>query len=340
MDEPRPTRESASVLSQVRAVASNSAPSLRDSAGTDDQHLDRRIIRVPLTSIHAADSPRSAGEDGDHIRVLAELCVPLPPILVHRDTMRIIDGMHRFRAAALRGDSDIEVRFFDGEEEDAFVLAVRSNVTHGLPLSRSDRARAALRILASHPNWSDRMIAGAAGVSPKTVGAIRERSSVEIPQLAARVGVDGRTRRVRRFDVEQSGPPSSDKPIARTQRRSARKLAVRTGGPIRGLDFQPPDRRDATSPTRQEPPAKEQRPGPDSLVSALRKDPSLRFSDSGRALLRLLDARDACPYDLDQLVDMVPRHWAGRVADLAHVYSVAWQAFATRLAQSRSEVWR
>lgn len=221
------------------------------------------------------------------------------------------------------------------------MLAVRSNVTHGLPPSRSDRARAVLRILASHPNWSDRMIAGSAGVSPKTVGVIRARSSAEIPQLAARVGTgtDGRTRRVRHVDVEQSGPPASDESVVRTRRRSARKLAARASKPIHGGDLPSPDRRGATRTSRPEVATQEQVPdGRDALVSALRNDPSLRFSDSGRALLRLLGPRDACPHDLDQLVDIGPRHWAGRVADLAEVYSAAWQAFATRLAQSRSEV--
>jgi hypothetical protein len=35
----------------------------------------------------------------------------LPPILVHRATNRIIDGMHRLEAAKLRGDETISVRF-------------------------------------------------------------------------------------------------------------------------------------------------------------------------------------------------------------------------------------
>jgi len=191
MDEPRPALRAVSVLSRARSATSISAPSFREPVTVGDPGLDPLLVRIPLAAILPADSPRLAGENAGHIRVLAELQVALPPIVVHRDTMRIIDGMHRFRAAALRGDSDIEVCFFDGKEDDAFVLAVQSNVTHGLPLSRSDRARAALRILASHPSWSDRMIAGAAGVSPKTVGAIRRRSIVEIPQLAARVGADG-----------------------------------------------------------------------------------------------------------------------------------------------------
>ncbi|MFD0433138.1 ParB N-terminal domain-containing protein, partial [Streptomyces chartreusis] len=93
----------------------------------------------------------------------------MPPIIVHRDSMRVIDGLHRLRAAQLRGHSTIAVTFYDGTEADAFVLAVESNVRHGLPLSLPDRKRAAVRIIATHPQWSDRKIASVTGISPATV---------------------------------------------------------------------------------------------------------------------------------------------------------------------------
>jgi hypothetical protein len=101
----------------------------------------------------------------------------LPPILVHRATMRVIDGMHRLRAATLRGDREIAVRFFDGDAGSAFVRAVVANVYNGLPLSRSDRAAAAARIVATHPHWSDRAVATATGLAPATVAAVRRRAT-------------------------------------------------------------------------------------------------------------------------------------------------------------------
>jgi hypothetical protein len=63
--------------------------------------------------------------------------------------MRVIDGMHRLRAAQLRGDHGVEVKFFDGDADEAFIAAVRANITHGLPLTLADRKAAAQRILAA-----------------------------------------------------------------------------------------------------------------------------------------------------------------------------------------------
>ncbi|MCZ0995633.1 ParB/RepB/Spo0J family partition protein [Streptomyces noursei] len=119
----------------------------------------------------------------------------LPPVLVHRPTMRVLDGTHRVRAQLLRGGTQIRVEFFEGTEEESFVLAVRSNVAHGLPLSLSDRKAAAARILHAYPQWSDRSIGSVSGLSPKTVGVIRRRSAEEDPQLNGvdRLGRDGRT---------------------------------------------------------------------------------------------------------------------------------------------------
>src|SRR5262249_14449183 len=137
------------------------------------------------------------------IRMLAEVHEDTPPIVVHRKTMRVIDGMHRLRAAVLRGADTIAVRFFDGSEQDAFVLAVELNHAHGLPLSQADRGAAAARIVRSHPHWSDRMIASRTGLSAKTVGGIRARASVEIPQSHARIGRDGRVRPVTTADARR-----------------------------------------------------------------------------------------------------------------------------------------
>ncbi|MEV0372122.1 hypothetical protein AB0I10_20205 [Streptomyces sp. NPDC050636] len=65
---------------------------------------------VPIIALRPADSPRTAGESSDHVRKLAELTTPLPPIVVHRPTMRVVDGMHRVRAAVLRGEEYVAPR--------------------------------------------------------------------------------------------------------------------------------------------------------------------------------------------------------------------------------------
>ncbi|RQX33168.1 hypothetical protein DLJ57_19775, partial [Micromonospora chalcea] len=146
---------------------------------------DRSVLgeTVPVSALLPGDSPRLAGENVEHIRLLAAMH-DLPPILVQRGTMRVIDGMHRLRAAKLRGDETVRVTFFDGDDAAAFLLSVDANIKHGLPLSRADREAAATRILRLYPQWSDRAVAAAAGLSPTTVSGIRRR----LLQPAAREG--------------------------------------------------------------------------------------------------------------------------------------------------------
>src|SRR5205823_5872017 len=118
----------------------------------------------------------------------------LPPIVVRRATMRVIDGMHRLYAAELRGNTTIKVRFFEGSEDDAFLLAVRTNIAHGLPLKIAERRSAAGRIINDRPELSDRSIASVVGLAAKTVAGIRRSATGDAPQLDARVGRDGRVR--------------------------------------------------------------------------------------------------------------------------------------------------
>ena len=152
------------------------------------------VTPVSIISLRSGESPRLNGEDKAHIARLAETEGPLPPILVDRRSMRVIDGMHRLMAASLKGQETIDVMFFDGSEPDVFLRAVEENVTHGLPLTQADRRVAAERIIETHPQMSDRAIGKAAGLAAKTVAAIRRRSTGESPRSNVRVGRDGRIR--------------------------------------------------------------------------------------------------------------------------------------------------
>jgi ParB-like chromosome segregation protein Spo0J len=180
------------------------------------------VETVPILSVLPGDSPRLNGEDRAHIARLAEMETALPPILVDRRTMRVIDGMHRLMAASLQGRDTIQVQFFEGSAEDIFLRAVEANVTHGLPLSQSDRRSAAERIIATHPHMSDRAIGEAAGLAAKTVAAIRKRSIDHVPQSNTRVGRDGRVRpldsseaRRRAAELLTSQPEASLRDVAR-----------------------------------------------------------------------------------------------------------------------------
>ncbi|MEV4896409.1 ParB N-terminal domain-containing protein, partial [Nonomuraea sp. NPDC055795] len=148
-----------------------------------------QLININL--LWHGESPR-AEEDVDHIDRLVESDATLPPIVVHRPTLRVIDGIHRFKAALRRGEKQISVVYFDGTEDEAFIRAVRENVAHGLPLTLPERKAAARRILSTHPELSDRMIAAHTGLAAKTVARLRESSRGEIPQANARLGADRR----------------------------------------------------------------------------------------------------------------------------------------------------
>jgi hypothetical protein len=299
-------------------------------------------VLVPIRSLLTADSPRLAGENIQHARLLAESGAPLPPILAHRATRRVIDGMHRLRAAMLRGEDRIAVQFFDGTEDAAFVVAVQANIAHGLPLSLADREAAATRIVSAYPQWSDRAIAKAAGLSAKTVSAIRRRTTEDSPQLHSRLGRDGRVRpldgavgRIRASEMITRRPDASLREIARAAGistgtvRDVRDRLRRGDDPIplkqRGIPRRPaPEQQRAAVTPRRDPAA---------LLRNLRKDPSLRFTESGRALLRWLDMRAVGPDGWRQLLESIPPHCTYVVADLARGAAEDWRQFADRLKQ-------
>jgi ParB-like chromosome segregation protein Spo0J len=300
---------------------------------------------VPIAALQPSDSPRLDGEDGAHVRLLAQSADDLPPILVHRRTNRVIDGMHRLEAAALRGDETIRVQYFDGDDADAFVLAVQANVTHGLPLTMADRRAAARRIVGSYPQWSDRAIARKTGLSPKTVGAIR--ATAGNPQLRTRVGWDGRTRpldctegRLRASALMREKPTASMRQIAAEADISLGTVRDVRDRLSRGDDPVPRQRGKRVEPAPPPPPAAMARPGvvgpgpaqPAELLRQLKNDPSLRFSELGRTLIRLLSMTALDDRERRQLQDTVPEHCRPIVADLACACANMWWELATQWA--------
>jgi ParB-like chromosome segregation protein Spo0J len=185
-------------------------------------------VPMPVGALTDGDSPRLAGVDPAHVERLLRSPGPWPPILVQRRTMRIIDGMHRLAAARLRGDEDIDAILCDEADDAAFVLAVRVNVRHGLPLGLDDRKRAARRIARENPTWSDRMISRTTGLSAKLVGQLRGDAT---PPGAApvRVGQDGRRRPLSGADGRRrAGALLTERPGA-SLREIARAAGVSTG---------------------------------------------------------------------------------------------------------------
>ncbi|UCM91523.1 ParB/RepB/Spo0J family partition protein [Streptomyces marincola] len=304
------------------------------------------IEMVPVAALTAADSPRSSAEDQVHVKVLAESEGELPPIIVHRPTMRVIDGRHRLRVAGDSGRTWIAVRFFDGSESEAFALSVERNTRHGLPLTLSERTAAARRILASHPEWSDGVVAAIAALSTKTVRTLRRDTAAGVLPAAVRVGRDGRARpvdstagRLRAAEVIRENPGASLRAVAReagispwTVRDVRERLrrgddplpAGRSGprpeSPSRPLLRAVPDPRPARG-AREEP----------HRLDGLLGDPALKYSDQGRFLLRVLAANALSDEKRDALVRSVPPHWRGAVHRLAVEYADFWRDFALRV---------
>lgn len=278
------------------------------------------VSTVSISDLVRSDSPRLAGENEEHIQRLAGTDEPLPPILVHWPSMLVIDGLHRVRAAERRGQTAIAVRFLDCGRDEIFVAMVRANVAHGLPLSLADRKAAVVRVLATHPHWSDRMIASVTGLAHKTVGRIRRDLAGRLPTVTARVGRDGHVRplsrggRERAEELVRRDPGASLRTVARAAGVSVGTVhAVR-----RQLNLTPavPDVSD------------EQRAA---VMRRLRADPSLRFTEAGRAVLALFSAHEIAGGEWRRLSDSVPAYWAPSLADLAHELAAAWHQFAAHL---------
>ncbi|MFJ4778917.1 ParB/RepB/Spo0J family partition protein [Streptomyces sp. NPDC088762] len=301
------------------------------------------VVRVPIDAIVAGDSPRLEGESADHIEVLSRSNAPLPPVIVHRSTMRIVDGTHRWRAAALRHQKEIDVQYFDGSEKEAFLLAVKQNARHGLLLTRAERNAAATRIIHSHPQWSDRMIAAAAGLSPKTVGAIRKRSGETIPQLNARVGRDGRSRTVdiakarrlaHEYVVEHPGATlreiAAGAGVSLATARDVRAAVQRSENPLAPRPPEPrqPHEQRAATPIRDRGTAS---PSVGEALVNLKRDPAVRFTDQGRLLLRLLDFNSLTTEQWRQLVENIPSHWVSTVAAVSRELAEGWRTAAQQM---------
>ncbi|MEV5530176.1 ParB/RepB/Spo0J family partition protein [Streptomyces prunicolor] len=318
-------------------------------------------VSIGIKDLVLEGSPRSAGEDPNHTRILADVTEDLPPIIVHGPTRQVIDGMHRVRAAVLNGRDVIRARLIDCDERTAFVLAVKANVTHGLPLTPADRKVAADSIIASHPEWSDRTVAASTGLSDKTVAAIRTSATAELPQSNERLGRDGRvrplnsaSRRRHAAAILMDRPDAGLREVARATGlspatvRDVRKRTDRGEDPV-------PERYRATErpePGAKESPLPEVRPirrigGPpvpadvtvdrQALMAKLMNDPSVRFSEAGKYTLRWLYQYSVDQESCQSLSDNVPQHWAELVADLARSCAMAWVTLAEQLEERSAE---
>jgi len=312
-----------------------------------DQLTNCPILDVTIEALSLGYSPRGSGEDSEHTRSLAEVFARLPPILVHGPSCQVIDGFHRVRAALLRGENRIRAIVYSGTREDAFVLSVRLNIDHGLPLSRADRMAAARRIMASHIEWSDRMLGTVTGLSPITIAGLR-RSTEQNEQSNIRIGRDGRARPI---DIT-AGRLRAREFLARKPMAPIREIAqeagisVSTAGDVRrrvaaGLSPLPEGKQ-----ARQSALSSGTRNGPmpsfvchpsdkcgdaGAVLDALRNDPSVERTGPGQFLLRLMDMNVVCMTMGGEITGAVPENYADAIAEIARQYARMWDMLATQL---------
>lgn len=319
------------------------------------------VVRLSISDLYDADSPRQNGVDAEHVQTLAEVGDLLPPISVHRTTMRVVDGMHRLAAALKRGCSEIDAVFVDCAEDDVFRLGVEANVAHGKPLCLADRRAAAVRIIRSHPHLSDRSIARNAGLAPATVAAIR--AGVGGTQAAgARLGADGRVRPFLATDgrliAARIIAERPDAPLREVA--SAAGISVSTASDVRrrlsvGQDAMPTGRAStvaaigpasviasswpASSVAKAPVAAAGPTPlgllrgpipksDPSALLAILRRDPTLRYTDNGREVLRWLNQGVTVADECSDRADDIPPHCAAQVLQIARQCARTWEALA------------
>lgn len=310
---------------------------------------EKPVVKVAISALSIGDSPRVCGANEEHVQALAATHAQLPPIIVHYPTMRVIDGIHRLHVATFRGDKHIAARFFYGDEADAFVLAVKANIAHGLPLTLIDRKAATLRIMLSHQHWSDRMISSVTGLSARTVADIRRRDAGRSAQVSARVGQDGRVRPINgaegRILASQLIANDPDLPLRKVARAAG--ISAETARDVRnrlrmGEDPVPKRFRKKESSKndrnqgRRIRPAGSRRPAHPSgdivaIVRRLRADPAIRLTETGRILLRLLHVQLIETGKWEKIGDNIPPHCSDVIAGLARECAEMWRELANDL---------
>jgi hypothetical protein len=288
----------------------------------------------------------------------AASCGELPAILVQKSSLRIVDGMHRIEAAKLHGEESINARFVDCSDDEAFLLAVKSNTLHGLPLSRADRIAGAKRILEGHGDWSDRAVAAATGLSAKTIASLRHHSGGEDKDLDKRLGRDGKWRPVTGIEGRKRAaeylavrPDASVREVAREAdvslgtvhdvraklrrgldptavgRRSSQDQAANGSAGDAGRDR--PSPRNGTRLYTRRPSSLA--PSWSEISPKLATDPTIRYTENGRTFLRWMASRIMQPDEWKEFVEAVPTHWTEEISLLAESVSGAWRDFADQL---------
>ena len=297
-------------------------------------------MQVPIGELEVGPSQRERGIDPAHVAALAEVAECWPPILVNRSDRVVIDGQHRIAAAKQLGLRELRVTWFDGSREESYLEFVRSNMSHGLPLTLPERRRAARRFVSSCPDLSDRGVAAACGLSPRTVARLREETSAETLSTHAargerrRVGRDGRVRpvdptptRVRIAEELARQPEASLRTIASAVGASPETVrSVRNELRATGASAQP-------GVAAQDDPAATvlgllSRSSSSRVGTTCRDDRAFTDREEGQQFVEWFGATSVEQSDLWRYVESVPLSRVYEIADEARRRAEFWSGFA------------
>ena len=297
-------------------MSSGETLSARRLVATDQEAPSDDV--VPVQALKVGFSPRVGFQDVDHAKLLLGVLDKLPPVVVHRSTGMVIDGIHRLLAARMAGIANVVVEYFDGTDTEAYVEAVRRNIAHGKPLTTKERHRAATRILALHPEWSNRRVAQCCGLAPRTIAELREASSGGGHQPNGRVGKDGRTRPLDPAHLRERIAQE----LTQDRTRSIRAVARNVGtSPSTVLDVR-------------ERLARGESPVPDGLAFGSRRpaaDVGGGRPATGDTFEDWFERQRLSASQCWELADAVPQHRVASIAAAASQLAQTWSDFATAL---------
>jgi ParB-like chromosome segregation protein Spo0J len=297
----------------------------------DHGHADDDLM-MPFNRLRPGPSPRE-GIDLQQVSALAELDGAWEPIVVRRGSMEVLDGRHRLAAAKRLGHTTVRVRFFEGDDAEARVEAIRLNVRHGLPLSLGERTSAARELLGLYPEWSDRQLGTTCGLSPRTVARLRKPTPTEpagecLPfKRERRVGKDGR-----RYPTDPTAQRDAIRRVLEEDRHaSLRSVAARTGASpetVRSVRLSLAAEEEATAepPVLVVPAATEERP-------AWLEDSACSSTEEGQSFAQWFDDHHIDEAQLHALADAVPISRVYGVIDEARRRMALWDQFAQTLQQ-------
>lgn len=343
-----------------------------DDSATGDEFDLKNFERLPARDFPVeALSPgvhlRQGGTSATHVQLLIDAVgnSELPPILVQEDGRRVIDGLHRLEAAKVRGDRTIKGRLLDCTDSEALVLAMKANSSHGLPLSKADRVAGAQRVLAAHPDWSDRAVAAITGLSAKTIASLRRRTGDgAVHADGKRLGRDGRRRPVNAGEARNRAAEYINAHPNAPLRQVARETDVSLGtvhavsarlrrgfGPERGghrAPAAPPPAPPAPHPAAAVTGTLTAVPAVDGarprrrnhtdapliwagVAAKVANDPAVRYTEDGKEFLRWMALHATDPAGWREFVNTIPAHWLSVLAPIADSVSKEWSLFAERL---------